>query len=217
MRAVWAGLAGLAALAAPLPALAHPHIFIDAALEVVFSADGRAEGVRVRWSYDEFFSLTLVAERGLDPDFDGMLTPEELVQMNGFDMGWQPEFQGDTYALLDTAPLALSRPMDWTVAYEGGKLISTHYRRFDTPVDLGAGPLLVQSYDPGYYTAYAVVDATVTGRDDCTVDIYEPDREAADQILQEALAEFAGDEAAEADFPAVGAAYAEEARVSCGG
>jgi polyphosphate kinase len=210
-------MAGLAALGALQPAHAHPHIFIDAALEVVFAADGRAEGVRVRWSYDEFFSLTLVAERGLDPDFDGVLTPEELVQMSGFDMGCQPEFQGDTYALLGDSPLALSRPTDWTVAYEGGKLISTHYRRFEVPVDLGAEPLLVQSYDPGFYTAYAVVDATVTGRDDCTVDVYEPDRETADQILQEALAEFAGDEAAEADFPAVGAAYAEEARVSCGG
>ena len=217
MRAVWAGVAGLAALVVPLPAHAHPHIFIDAAIEVVFAPDGRAEGVRLRWSYDDFFSLTLVAERGLDPDFDGVLTPEELAQLNGFDMGWLPEFQGDTYALLDSAPLALSRPMDWTVAYEGGKLISTHYRRFDAPVDLGAAALVVQAYDPGYYTAYTVVDATAKGRDDCMVEIFEPDRAAADQILQDALAEFAGDEAAEADFPAVGAAYAEEARVICEG
>ena len=44
MRAVWAGMAVLAALASPAPALAHPHIFIDAALEVVFAADGRADG-----------------------------------------------------------------------------------------------------------------------------------------------------------------------------
>jgi len=217
MRAVWAGVAGLAALVVPLPAHAHPHIFIDAAIEVVFALDGRAEGVRLRWSYDDFFSLTLVAERGLDPDFDGVLTPKELAQLNGFDMGWLPEFQGDTYALLDSAPLALSRPMDWTVAYEGGKLISTHYRRFDAPVDLGVAALVVQAYDPGYYTAYTVVDATAKGRDDCTVEIFEPDRAAADQILQDALAEFAGDEAAEADFPAVGAAYAEEARVICEG
>lgn len=217
MRAVWAGLAGLAALGAPLPAHAHPHIFIDAAIEVVFAPDGRAEGVRLRWTYDDFFSLTLVAERGLDPEFDGVLTPEELAQLNGFDMNWQAGFQGDTYALLAEAALPLSGPADWTVAYEGGKLTSTHYRRFETPVDPGAGPLLVQAYDPGYYTAYTVVDATVTGRADCTVEIFEPDREAADQILQDALAEFAGDEAAEADFPAVGAAYAEEARVICGG
>ena len=82
MRAVWAGVAGLAALVVPLPAHAHPHIFIDAAIEVVFAPDGRAEGVRLRWSYDDFFSLTLVAERGLDPDFDGVLTPEELAQQD---------------------------------------------------------------------------------------------------------------------------------------
>lgn len=217
MRGVWAGLVGLAALGAPLPAHAHPHIFIDTAIEVVFAPDGRAEGVRLRWTYDEFFSLSLVAERGLDPDFDAVLTPEELAALNGFDMNWQPGFQGDTYALMGAMPVALSGPLDWTVAFEGGKLISTHYRRFEAPLDLGAEALIVQAYDPGYYTAYTVVDATVTGRAGCTVDLYEPDREAADQILQEALAEFAGDEAAEADFPAVGAAYAEEARIGCAG
>ena len=37
------------------------------------------------------------------------------------------------------------------------------------------------------------------------------------ELTLHAADEFAGDEAAEADFPAVGAAYAEEARVSCGG
>lgn len=216
MTRIVTGLAAVIALSgAALPALAHPHIFVDAALEVVFSADGRAEGVRVRWTYDELISLTLVTERGLDADFDGAFTAEEEAQMNGFDMGWLEGFQGDTYALLGDAPLGLSGPKDWTLTYEGGKLTSTHFRSFDVPVDLGAGTLLVQSYDPGYYTAYSVVDAAVTGRSDCTVEIFEPDRAAADQILLEALDEFAGGEDAETDFPAVGSAYAEEARVTC--
>lgn len=212
MRAAVIGF-GLAVWAAP--ALAHPHVFIDAGLEVVFNAAGQAEGVRVSWTYDELISLTFVTERGLDPDFDGVLTEAELAALNGFDMGWQPGFAGDSYALLAEAPVVLSGPEDWSVGYAAGKVTSVHFRRFAEPVDLGGQALVVQSYDPGYYTSYAVVGGTVAGRDDCAVELFEPDREAADQILQDALAEYSGTEGAEAEFPAVGSAYAEEARVTC--
>lgn len=206
---------GLALILTPLPLHAHPHIFVDATIEVIFNAEGKVEALRLGWTYDDLISLTLVTERGLDPDFDGVLTEAELAEINGFDMAWQEGFLGDTYALLDEMPLALSGPTDWTVAYADGKLSSTHLRRLDVPVEVTEGPLLVQAYDPGYYTAYAVTGATATGRDDCTVEIFEPDREAADQILQDALAEYSGGDAAEASFPAVGSAYAEEARVTC--
>jgi ABC-type uncharacterized transport system substrate-binding protein len=199
------------------PALSHPHVFIDTAIEVLFAADGRAEGLRVHWTYDDFFSLTLVTDRGLDPDFDGALTPEEITALNGFDMQWHADFQGDTYALLAEQPLALSRPADWTVRYENGKLTSSHIRRFDAAIDLAGTPLVVQAYDPGYYTAYTVKAATVSGRSDCEVEVFAPDRAMADQILEDALSEYAGGGDAETDFPAVGSAYAEEARVTCSG
>ena len=209
-----------AMMAAAGPALAHPHVFIDAGFEVVFDTDGRATGLRIRWAYDELVSLSYITDRGLDPDFDGILTAEELTRLNGFDMGWHADFVGDSYALLGDAALALGRPADWTVGYDGGKVTSTHYRAFETPVnlggaDLGGADLVLQAYDPGYYTAYAVVEAKVTGRAGCEVALYEPDRAAADQILQDALAEYAGGDEAEAEFPAVGSAYAEEARVTC--
>lgn len=203
-------------LLAASPVLAHPHIFVDTGIEVLFNAAGQAEAMRLTWTYDDLISLTLVTERGLDPDFDGVLTPEEQAAINGFDMNWQPGFEGDTYALLGKVPLGLSGPTDWTADYKGGRLISTHLRRFDRPVDLAPGqPLVIQSYDPGYYSAYSVIDARVTGREGCTADIFEPDRAAADAILEAALTEYAGSEDAETDFPAVGSAYAEEARIAC--
>ena len=88
----WAGLATGGA--------AHPHIFIDAGMEVIFDDQARATGLRITWSYDDLFSLMLVEDRGLDPDFDGVLTPEEATAISGFDMEWQPGYAGDTYALM---------------------------------------------------------------------------------------------------------------------
>jgi hypothetical protein len=59
----------------------------------------------------------------------------------------------------------------------------------------------------------------LTGRGDCTVAVFEPDLGEAEQVLREALAEYTADqsEQVEMDFPHVGAVFAEEARVTCGG
>lgn len=207
---------GCASVAVPAAALAHPHVFIDATIEVIFDAQGRAEALRIGWAYDELFSMTYIAERGLDPDFDGVLTDGEQAQLAGFDMEWHAEFPGDTYALWGETPLGLSRPEAPTAAFEGGKLISTHIRRLSEPVLPDTQDLVVQVYDPSFYTSYTIAATPVlTGGIGCTVQVFEPDREAADARLEAALAELSGSADAETDFPAIGSAYAEEARITC--
>ncbi|MFN4130850.1 MAG: DUF1007 family protein [Paracoccaceae bacterium] len=203
-------------LSVPVGAAAHPHVFIDATIEVIFDAEGRAEALRIGWRYDSLFSMTYVAEQGFDPDFDGVLTAEEQAALAGFDMDWQADFAGDTYALLGEVSLGLSAPMEPTAAYLDGSLISTHLRRLSVPVTPVTEDLVVQVYDPSFYTSYLIAATPVlTGGEGCRVQVYEPDREAADARLQAALDEVAGGGDAETEFPAIGSAYAEEARISC--
>lgn len=203
---------------APLPALAHPHIFIDTTIEVLLDAQDRAVGVRIGWTYDELYSLSVIADRGLDADWDGALTPEEEAALSGFDMAWIPGFQGDTYALLDDAELVLGPPQDWTAGYAGGKVSSSHLRMFPEPVAVGAQTLFVQVYDPGFYSTYTIPgDGVLTGGSGaCRAEVWGPDLDAADEALKAALAEYGADESVEQDFPAVGKNYAEEVRVTCG-
>lgn len=196
-------------------AQAHPHVFVETRLEILVDDRNRATGVRISWTYDDMTSLALIVDRGLDPDFDGVLTPEEQAQINGFDMHWPPDVAGDTYALLGDKPLTLSRPVEWTTAYTDARLTSTHLRVFDAPVEVRDVPLVIQAYDSGYYTAYTVEEAKVTGGTGCSAEIFVPDPEKADQTLIAALAELSPSEDAEVQFPAVGAAFAEEARVTC--
>lgn len=198
------------------PALAHPHVFIDTKIEVIINGDNAATGLRISWTYDDLYSLYVVGDMGLDPDWDGKLTPEEEAKLSGFDMNWDAGFPGDTYALQGDAELALSRPSDWGASYAGGKITSTHLRTFDAPVPLGEVPLLVQVYDPGFYTAYAIAfDPVLTGGVGCLAETYVPDMDAADEALKAALAEYSADQDLEADFPAIGRNYAEEVRVTC--
>jgi ABC-type uncharacterized transport system substrate-binding protein len=197
--------------------MAHPHIWIEARIEVILDEADRAVALRIGWTYDEFYSLSLIADRGLDPDWDGVLTPAEQAALDGFDMNWDPDFPGDTYALAGDAALALSRPEETGATWDGKVLTSTHLRRFAEPVEIGAGPLLVQAYDPGFYTAYSIAaDPVLTGGSGaCSAEVWVPDRDAADEALLAALAEFSADVDLEAEFPAIGKEYAEEVRISC--
>ncbi len=199
-----------------MPALAHPHIFIDTTVEVVFDDQGRASALRIGWTYDEFISLTIIEDRMLDPDYDGVLTPEAIVDLSGFDMQWDPGFPGDTYVFQGDAALPLTGPSDWSAGYADGKITSTHLRKLQTAVAVADMPLVVKSYDPGFYTAYTVVGMPViTGRDDCMADVFSPDTDAADQALLAALAQLPTTADAEITYPEVGASYAQEVRVTC--
>lgn len=198
------------------PALAHPHVWIDTRVEVILNDRNEATGLRISWTYDDLYSLYVVGDMGLDPDWDGKLTAEEEARLSGFDMAWLDGFEGDTYALMAGAPLKLSGPRDWTAGYAGGKITSTHVRDFAAPVPVGAEPLVIQAYDPGYYTAYSIdTQVVLTGGAGCTAQVFEPDLDAADAALQEALKEFTPDIDLEAEFPAVGANFAEEVRLTC--
>lgn len=198
------------------PACAHPHVFIDTRVEVIFDKAGKATQVRITWTYDDFYSLSILADQGYDQDGDGKLTDEEKRRLPGFDMHWEAGYPGDTYALLGDTPLKLGPPHDYTADFTDGKLISTQLRDIVPAVDPVAKPLVVRSYDPSYYVEYTITDSPkVTGRNGCTGKLVEPDLTAADKQLQEALSKYSADMDVEVDYPAVGAAFADEVRVQC--
>lgn len=206
-----AGLAGRAD--------AHPHIFIDAGVTLVFDDRGQLGAVRIVWAYDELYSLLTVEELGLDPDFDGVLTEEERAQLSGFDMQWIEGFEGDAYLDMGGAAIALSGPLEWDAAYENGRIVTTHTRALTERVVPGEVPAILQVYDPTYYTAYEITLPTrmENAPEGCTAQVFVPDFEAAGDQLRAALQEFTGSEDAflDEDFPPVGEFFAEEVRVTC--
>jgi polyphosphate kinase len=196
------------------PAYAHPHVFVDTQLEISFNTTGQADGVRITWIYDDLTSLQFITDRGMDEDFDGKLTVSEQAALSGFDMDWDEGYPGDTYALSDVAVFQLSGPSDWTAVYENGKVTTTHFRRLLPPVTVGTDPLVIKVYDPSLYSRYYIVgEPKVTGRADCKGAIQRPDLIAANEKLAAAIAALPGD--AENEFPALGAIFAEEVRITC--
>lgn len=213
VRSLSAVLAG-ALLAAP-PVAAHPHVFVDAGVEVRFDEAGKVAALRIVWVYDDFTSMLILGDLGLVPGPGDRLDAAALARLRGFDMNWQPGFAGDTELTAGDAPVALGPPVDWTADYVQGRVVTSHVRALAAPADPAGAPVVIRLFDPTYYTAYAVAAAPVIrGRADCAAEVRGPDLDAASAMLEAALQALAGSDV-EAAFPAVGAAFAEEIRVTC--
>lgn len=209
MKVLRAPLLALGLAAAPITGQAHPHVFIDTTLRAVVDADGTFRGIEVRWAYDDFYSLLIFADMGLDSDGDGRLRPDEIQRLDGFDLQWVDGFEGDSYASLDGAPVALGPPQPRGTTVEGGRIITTHFRAADAP----AAGLRIKAYDPTFYTAYALVgQVEVDGP--CTAMIDPVDLDAAYTKLEELL--YATPEAEATDYyPEVGESFADTVMLSC--
>ncbi len=78
-------------LLAPVPAAAHPHVFIDYAVTVLLAGDG-VEGLRLAWTFDDLFSSLILQE--FDADRNQVLSPEEVRRIEEKHL---PEFQKAGY------------------------------------------------------------------------------------------------------------------------
>lgn len=203
-------------LCAPM-ANAHPHVFIDSEVEAIFDTQGQVTALRISWAYDDFYSLLAIEDRGLDPDGDSILTPQEQASLTGFDMGWDADYDGDLYVLNQGAPVAMGRPQEATARYQDGIITSTHLRQLATPLRPGPEGMVIQIYDSGYYTSYTIASAAVltNAPKGCGAEVYGPDLSEVDQKLQAVLQEYQADQTVEDDFPAIGANYADEVRITC--
>ncbi|MEM5541518.1 DUF1007 family protein [Sulfitobacter sp. AS92] len=205
-----------ALLACATPLGAHPHIFVDTGLEVIVDAEGRLTHLRITWAYDEFYSLLVTEDRGLDPDYDGVLTETEVASLNGFDMQWVEGFNGDTVLLNGTEEVALSGPQEVTTTFSEGRIITTHLRAVEGDVPDAKG-LVIKPYDPTYYTAYEVASKVgIEGNDNCRARVKMPDMSADLRALQADLSALdANTDPGDVGLPEIGEALANEVVITC--
>lgn len=206
------------ALVMATPVAAHPHVFIDTGLEVIFDDKGQMTHVRVTWQYDDLYSLLITEDMGLDADYDGVLTAAEQEALTGFDMKWIEGFNGDLEMLSGTEVLPLSGPSMTTATFKDGRITTTHMRKVLSPVDL-TEPVTIKPYDATYYTAYDVtLPVVITGSEACRARVKMPDMNADLTALREQLSALDPDaEPVDAGLPNIGAQMANDVIVTCAG
>ncbi|RYG93031.1 DUF1007 family protein [Loktanella sp. IMCC34160] len=205
----------LATLAAPLRA--HPHVFIDTSVTVVFDDAGRVAGVRLVWLYDDFFSLLLTEDMGLDPDGDMVLTEAELQELSDFVLDWPEGFAGDLTLEHGGVALPLGPRQAAQVRLVDGRMEESHYRPLQTPVAASDAPLIVAPYDPYYYTAH-IVDEVIglEGGAGCAARLHPADIAAAQTQAEQILFGRSIDQfGPEENLPEVGHLFADRVEVTC--
>ena len=100
------------------PAAAHPHIFIDATVTVVFDDSGAVIGIRNSWTFDEAFSVWQI--QGLDANNDGTTSPEEMQDLADENMVGLAEYQFYTFAGEGGETLPMTAMDDPRFVHENG-------------------------------------------------------------------------------------------------
>jgi nickel/cobalt exporter len=134
------------------PALAHPHIFIDAKATVVFDDSGAVTEVRNEWSFDEAFSAWSI--EGLDVNNDGVVSREEQQELANQDMDGLAEYQFYTFAgeQGDDTNLKFQRGANPTRDFVDGHTILRFGVKFEEPYRIKKA-LELAINDPEYYVA----------------------------------------------------------------
>lgn len=198
------------------PLAAHPHIFVDTGLDLRIDESGHLSEVTITWAYDDFYSLLIIEDRGLDPDFDGVLTKAEQADLQGFDTQWTPGFNGDLVITQGTTTLTLSGPLEATASYKDGRITTTHLRKV-LAVQETNEPIELRAYDPSYYTAYDIsLSVRIEGPAACNQRVEVPDvaarlNEVSEQLMQMDTEEMSDD----AQMPDVGILLASTVVVTC--
>ena len=206
-----------AALSLPVTTTAHPHVFVEAQVTVVFAEDGEI-GIRLDWFYDDLFSLLVTTDLGIDMDGDLILTAAEQQLLDEQITAWPSDYAGDLEVSQGGEVLALADKQHHRMTYEGGLFHETHLRPVPAVANADA-PLEIRVYDPSFYTAYDLRrPVLIEGRSDCTVDVISADLDAA-YALAENLLDGQDPAAVGPDdyFPAIGDAFADTIVVTCAG
>jgi nickel/cobalt exporter len=158
------------------PAMAHPHILIDAKATVIFDKDGAVSEIRHDWTFDEAYSAWAI--QGLDTNNDGQTSQEELQDLANDNMKGLAEYEFYTFAGEGDTNLKFSAAADPHIVYENGHTRLTFGVKPEVPYHIKKA-LELGVNDPEYYVAITFADAKeVTlenAPDGCSVHINPPE------------------------------------------
>lgn len=205
-------LVTLAFLASAGPAMAHPHVFVDARAGFEIREDGQLVSLRITWTYDAFTSLTLFDILDLDKDGDGELDDADRAAIVAGETEWQDGYKGDTYLEKSGVDVPLGRPINGEAWMAEDRITVTFDLPLAAPIE-AADDLVLKLYDPNYYYAYTIVGLEKVTEARCSAAVvpFVPDEAAAE--LQSQLAMLSREEMPEQEN--VGRLFADQVRLSC--
>ncbi|NBN65345.1 HoxN/HupN/NixA family nickel/cobalt transporter [Pannonibacter tanglangensis] len=183
LAALWGLVVALAGLVVASPALAHPHIFVEARSRLVVDETGKVTAVRQVFRFDDAY--TAFAIQGFDADNDGRYSREELAELAKVNVESMEEFGFFTFGDNSRVELDFTLPQTYWLEVvdvpladywamkpedieairqdsvrlgrpmpETAQLLELHFLLpLKEPTDLSA-PVTLDVYDPTYYVDF---------------------------------------------------------------
>jgi ABC-type uncharacterized transport system substrate-binding protein len=171
----------LVSLLAAAPALAHPHVFAEARLELVIGPDRTIQALRHVWRFDEIFSSTVLLQ--FDKNKDLKLDNSELQTVAGTIHDSLAEYNYFQLVKQNGKDVPMQPPPKLMANFEDGQLIVFFETHPKTPLKLVKGKTDFGIYDPTFYTAIDFLkdsDMEVENLPaDCTRRVIRPDPDTA--------------------------------------
>lgn len=134
----------------PVPALAHPHIFVEARMEVLSNDNGEVSEVRNVWRFDELFSSSVLLD--FDKNTNGKLDDSELAELGETMRTSLADFHYFTTITQDGKNIPVQKPDVIHVSVQDQQILAFFAVKPSQPVHL-KGRLTFGIYDPSLYTS----------------------------------------------------------------
>ena len=157
-----------ASMLAAGPALAHPHVWIDARAALHLT-DGQLAAVDVTWTFDLMFSALLIHD--FDLDADGRFDADERQSLHDQAFRAVADYGYFTHMTRDGAAVVPQRAEGFTADIANDRVV---YRFRLTPAEpVRADAARIGFYDPEWYVEVALAegDVALDGGGDCRVDV----------------------------------------------
>jgi len=127
---------------------AHPHVFADVSIKIVYDQAGFS-GIRNHWVFDEIYSAGMVAS--VDKNDDGKLSREEGMGLESAILGPLEKNNYYNYVQAGSAFLKVRRISGFEASLVKGKLVLDFVAEFSKPAESDWTMLVVVVADPTNY------------------------------------------------------------------
>lgn len=129
-------------------AFAHPHVFADVKVKVLFDAAGFV-GIENQWTYDEAYSLAMLSSA--DGNGDGKFSADEQSSLQTAILGPIQKSNYYNYVQAGSNFLSVKRVKNFKASMVKGKLVLNFVTEFSMPVAADWTMLVVVVADPTNY------------------------------------------------------------------
>ncbi len=141
------------------PGATHPHIWIDAAVTLVFE-QGALVGVEARWSLDPFVSALLIED--FDADKNGAFDAEEAAALEQATFVGLSEFGFYTHLRIDGLGYSPQTVENFQPTIQDDTVLYSFVVPLPEPADPSRQAVDVAFYDESYYTDLYTEDGWIS-------------------------------------------------------